>query len=116
MLIALVMANPEFLKFVTGKISYTDFVTDFNGRIFRAVTDRISAGKSAEISFLRGELNDDEISAVAKIQTVSHTLKNTEEECADCIKVIINEKNKKDLRNVSVEDISDEDFLKFFKN
>ena len=67
MLIALVMANPEFLKFVTGKISYTDFVTDFNGRIFRAVTDRISAGKSAEISFLRGELNDDEISAVAKI-------------------------------------------------
>lgn len=116
MLIALVMANPEFIKFVTGKISYTDFVTNFNGRIFMAVTDRISAGKSAEISFLRGELNDDEISAVAKIQTVSHTLKNTEEECADCIKVIINEKNKKDLRNVSVEDISDEDFLKFFKN
>ena len=115
MLITLIMANPEFLKGVDAKLSHEDFVTDFNRRIYKSVTDRLREGKPAEISFLAGDLTDDEISAVAKIQTISHTLKNTFEECEDCIKIIINEKNKKSIKGVAVEDISDEEFLKFFK-
>ncbi len=116
MLIAILMSNPEHLKMVDEKLDAEDFVTDFNKRIFKAVTDRLREGKSAEISFLYGELTDEEISAVAKIQTISHTLNNSADECADCIKVILNEKNKKSLKDVNVESISDEDFLKFFKN
>ena len=116
MLIALLMANPEFLNDTDKRISSEDFVTDFNGRIYKAVTDRIRQGKSHEISFLYGELTDDEINAVAKIQTISHTLKNTFAECEDCISVILNEKNKKKLKSVDVDTITDEDFLKFFKN
>lgn len=116
MLIALVMANHEFTKDVLLKISAEDFVTDFNGRIFKVVTDRLREGRSADISFLYGELTEDELSVVAKIQTVSHTLKNTFAECTDCINIILNEKNKKSLKDVSVENISDEDFLRFFKN
>ena len=115
-LIALVMANPEFLKSVDEKLLPEDFITDFNRRIYIAVRDRLQSGKSAEISFLYGTLTDDEIKAVAKIQTVSHTLKNTVQECNDCINVILNEKNKKSLADLNVEDISDEDFLNFFKN
>ena len=115
MLIALVMANPEFLKGVDEKLTYEDYITDFNRRIYKAVTDRLRQGKSAEISFLYGDLTEDEISAVAKIQTISHTLKNTMAECLDCINVILGEKNKKSLKDVDVEGISDEDFLKFFK-
>ena len=116
MLIAILMSNPEHLKLVDDKLSADDFVTDFNKRIFKAVASRLREGKSAEISFLYGELTDEEISAVAKIQTISYTLNNSVEECADCIKVILDEKNKKSLKDVNVEDISDEDFLKFFKN
>lgn len=116
MLIALVMANPEFLKSVDGNISPDDFLTDFNRRIYAAVTERLREGKSAEISFLYGILTEEEINAVAKIQTISHTLQNTLEECGDCIKVIKNEKTKKTLHSVDVENISDEDFVNFFKN
>lgn len=116
MLIAILMSNPEHLKMVDEKLDSEDFVTDFNKRIFKAVAERLREGKSAEISFLYGELTDEEISAVAKIQTISHTLNNSADECADCIKVILNEKNKKSLKDVNVESISDEDFLKFFKN
>ncbi len=116
MLIALVMANPEFVSDVDKKISFEDFVTDFNRRIYKAVTDRIRQGKSHEISFLYGELTEEEISAVAKIQTMSHTLKNTFAECEDCISVILNEKNKKRLKDVNVDTITDEDFLNFFNN
>ncbi len=116
MLIALTMANQEFCKGILEKITAEDFVTEFNGRIFKVITDRLSSKRSAEISFLYGQLTDEEISAVAKIQTISHTLKNTFEECVDCINIILNEKNKKSLKDVNVEDITDEDFLKFFKN
>lgn len=116
MLIAILMSNPEHLKMVDEKLDAEDFVTDFNKRIFKAVTSRLREGKSAEISFLYGELTDEEISAVAKIQTISHTLNNSSLECADCIKVILNEKNKKSLKDVNVENISDEDFRNFFKN
>ncbi len=116
MLIALVMANHEFIKDVMSKITADDFVTDFNSRIFKAVTDKILSGRSAEISYLHGELTEEELSAVAKIQTVSHTLKNTFAECTDCINIIINEKNKKNLKELNIEDISEEDFLNFFKN
>ena len=115
MLIAIIMANPEFLKDIDEKITSEDFVTDFNGRIYRTVTDRLRQGKSAEISFLYGDLTEDELSAVAKIQTMSHTLKNTFAECEDFTSVILNEKNKKSLQNISVDGISDEDFLKYFK-
>ena len=113
MLIALVMANPEFISDIDKCISSDDYITDFNRRIFKSVTDRMRQGKSAEISFLYGELTEDEISAVAKIQTISHTLKNTFAECEDCIKIILNEKNKKVLHDT--DGISDEDFLKFFE-
>lgn len=116
MLIALVMANPEFVNDVDKKLSHEDFVTDFNRRIYKAVTDRIHQGKSHEISFLYGDLTEEEISAVAKIQTMSHTLKNTFAECDDCINVIQNEKNKKRLKSADVDGITDEDFLKFFNN
>lgn len=116
MLIALLMANPEFLRNIDGNISPDDFVTDFNRRIYTAVFDRLSEGKSAEISFLYGTLTEEELSAVAKIQTISHTLKNTLDECRDCINIILSEKTKKSLKDVDVENISDEDFLKFFNN
>ena len=115
MLITLLMANPEFLKGVDEKISSEDFVTDFNARIYKTITDRLREGRSAEISFLIGDLTEEEISAVANIQTISHTLKNTFDECEDCIKIIMNEKNKKKIKDVAVEDISDEEFLSFFK-
>lgn len=116
MLIATVMANPELLSEIDKKISPQNFVTDFNRRIYETVTERLREGRSAEISFLYGELTEDEINAVAKIQTVSHRLKNNFAECDDCINVIISEKNKKSLDDVDVSSISDEDFLNFFTN
>ncbi len=115
-LIAIVMSNPELLKKIDEKISADAFVTDFNGRIYKEITDRLREGRSAEISYLQGDLTDEELNAIAKIQTISYTLSNSFEECNDCINVIVNEKNKKSLKNVNVEDISDEDFLKFFEN
>ncbi|MCH5190038.1 MAG: DNA primase [Oscillospiraceae bacterium] len=115
-LIALILANPDFLKIADKQITADGFVTAFNGRIYKTLTDRLREGKSAEISFLYGEIIDDEIKAIAKIQTLSQVQQNTQEECEDCIKTIIEEKNKKAKSAVGKENISDDDFLNFFKN
>lgn len=115
-LIAIIMANPDLLKFADRKISYVDFITNFNARIYKTVSDRLREGRQTDISFLYGDLIEDEIKAVAKIQTVSGVLQNTQEECDDCIKVILQEKNKKSASAVDTENISDDDFLKFFNN
>lgn len=115
-LIALILANPDFLKIADKQITADGFVTAFNGRIYKTLTDRLREGKSAEISFLYGEIIDDEIKAIAKIQTLSQVQLNTQEECEDCIKTIIEEKNKKAKSAVGKENISDDDFLNFFKN
>ena len=115
-LIAIIMASPVLLSVADKKITAEDFVTDFNGRIYKTVTDRLREGKSAEISFLYGELIEDEIKAVAKIQTVSEVLQNSPEECEDCIKTIIGEKNKKKRSVDDSDNISDDDFLSFFRN
>ncbi len=115
-LIAIILANPVLLKTADKKITSEDFVTGFNGRIYKTVTDRLREGKSAEISFLHGELIEDELRAVAKIQTVSQVLQNTQEECEDCIKTIIGEKNRKKRTSADGDSISDDDFLSFFRN
>lgn len=115
-LIAIILANPDFLKIADKKITADDFVTAFNGRIYKTLTDRLREGKSAEISFLYGTVIDDEIRAIAKIQTLSQVQQNTQEECEDCIKTIIEEKNKKAKSAVDKENISDDDFLRFFQN
>lgn len=115
-LIAIILANPDFLKIADKKITADDFVTAFNGRIYKTLTDRLREGKSAEISFLYGTVIDDEIRAIAKIQTLSQVQQNTQDECEDCIKTIIEEKNKKAKSAVDKENISDDDFLRFFQN
>lgn len=115
-LIAIILANPDLLKIADKKITADDFVTAFNGRIYKTLTDRLREGKSAEISFLYGTLIDDEIRAIAKIQTLSQVQQNTQDECEDCIKTIIEEKNKKAKSAVDKENISDDDFLRFFQN
>lgn len=115
-LIAILLANPDFLKIADRKITAEDFVTAFNGRIYKTLTDRLREGKSAELSFLYGTVIDDEIRAIAKIQTLSQVQQNTQEECEDCIKTIIEEKNKKAKSSVNKENISDDDFLSFFQN
>lgn len=115
-LIAIILANPDFLKIADKKITAEDFVTAFNGRIYKTLTDRLREGKSAEISFLYGTVTDDEVRAIAKIQTLSRVQQNTQEECEDCIKTIIGEKNKKNRSVADNENISDDDFLSFFRN
>ena len=113
-LIASLINNPSYYKQIKHEVSENDFVTDFNRKVFSVICERLSQDKPIDLPFLTPYFTDDEISAVARIVTLTQNLSNTEGECFDCIRVIKNEKSKTAYSKPS--ELSDEDFLNIFKD
>ncbi len=113
MLCASFMHNPEFCKALQAEIAPSDFVTDFNRRVFEAVLSCAQREMDFSVSVLNGSFSSEELGAVARIQTLIPNLADTLSECRDCIKVISEEKNKVGLGAPS--ELSDDDFLKLFQ-
>ena len=112
-LLASLMNNPAFFGQLKNSISSDLFITSFNRRVFEAVREQIESNGEFMLSALSdSSFTSEEISAVARIQTLIPQLANTLTECRDCIKVLSEEKAK----NVPVNPagLSDEDFLKLF--
>lgn len=112
-LLASLMNNPAFFGQLKNSISSDLFITSFNRRVFEAVREQIESNGEFMLSALSdASFTSEEISAVARIQTLIPQLANTLTECRDCIKVLSEEKAK----NVPVNPagLSDEDFLKLF--
>lgn len=113
-LIASLINNPSYYKQLKDEVSKDDFVTDFNRKVFSVLTERLSEGKPIDLSFLTPYFSDDEMSAVARIATMTQNLSNSVNECLDCIRVIKQEKDKSAYSNPS--ELSDKDFLNIFKD
>lgn len=113
-LIASLINNPGYYKQLKNEVSESDFVTDFNRKVFSVICERLSEDKPVDLSFLSPYFTDEEISAVARIATLTQSLSNTEGECMDCIGVIKKEKSKAAYSKPS--ELSDEDFLNIFKD
>lgn len=63
--------------------------------------------------FFASEFTPEEISVIARIETVSTDISNSVRECEDCINVLKKEKNRH--IDVKPSEMSDEDFMKLFK-
>lgn len=113
-LIASLINNPSYYKQLKNEVSESDFVTDFNRKVFSVINERLSEGKPIDLSFLTPYFTDEEMSAVARIATLTQNLSNTAGECMDCIRVIKNEKSKTAYSKPS--ELSNEDFLNIFKD
>lgn len=112
-LIASFMSDPELYRKLESKLTPELFVTDFNRRVFSAISERIKDGRPVGLSFLASEFTPEEISVIARIETVSTDISNSVRECEDCIKVLKKEKNRH--IDVKPSEMSDEDFMKLFK-
>lgn len=113
-LCASLIHNPEFYKTLQAEISPADFVTDFNRRVFESIVSSIEQGADFSLSAIHDAFTEEEVGAVAHIQTLIPQLADTLSECRDCIKVIRAEKNK--TVSASPAELSDADFLKLFQN
>lgn len=113
MLIASLMRNPDFYNKLKDGLSADYFVTSLNKRIFSVILSRLEEGGNTEPYFLSSEFTPDEMAEVERIFRSSAQLSNTPEECADCIKILKEEKNKPETIRAS--ELSDEEFAKLFR-
>ncbi len=113
-LIASLMRNPDFYNKLKDGLSADYFVTALNRRIFSVVLSRLEEGGNTEPYFLSSEFTPDEMDEVERIFRSAAQLINTVDECADCIKILKEEKNKPET--VKASELSDEDFAKLFRS
>ena len=113
-LIVLLINNPDFYEDIKDLVSENDFVTSVNKRIFSVITQRLSEGRSVELSFLAGDLSNEEMSYLTGICLRVKVLANTKRECIDCINVLKSEKSKREAKKAS--EMTDDEFLRFFSD
>ena len=112
-LIASLMRNPDFYNKLGDELSADYFVTALNRRIFSVILSRLDEGGNTEPYFLSSEFTPDEMDEVERIFRSAAQLSNTVEECADCIKILKEEKNKPE--SIKASELSDDDFAKLFR-
>lgn len=112
-IIATLMNNPDLYKNLKSKLNPDIFITEFNKRVFEVVLGRIKDGKPVGLSYISADFTEEEISVIAKIQTLAVDISNTVSECVDCINVLVSEKSK--CINSKPQDMSDSDFMSLFK-
>ena len=113
-LIATIMMNPDFYPKIKDKVSDDMFVTDFNRRVYNAVSGRLQEGRSIELSMFAAEFTPEEMGRLAQLNTMGDKISCTVAECDDCIKVLKQEKAK--LMAVNASDLGGDDFRNLFKN
>lgn len=112
-LLASLMLNPDFYKKIKDSLNEDLFVTDFNRRVYTALSARIENGRSIELSMFAAEFTPEEMGRLAQFGAMSGAISNTVAECNDCINVLKQEKAKASAVNAA--ELSDEEFRNLFK-
>lgn len=112
-LLASLMLNPDFYRKIKEAVSDDLFVTEFNRRAYKAITERLETGRSIELSMFAAEFTPEEMGRLAQFGAMGGTISNTVAECNDCIKVLKEEKLKSSAVNAA--ELSDEDFKNLFR-
>ena len=112
-LLASLFNNPEFYIKLKDKLSDDLFITDFNRRVFTVLAHRIESNSSIALSVISSEFTPEENGRIAKFMAMKREISNTIAECEDCIRVLIQEKQKKSA--VDPAEMSDEEFSNAFR-
>lgn len=114
MIIASLLRNPEFYAKIEPDISAQDFSSDDYRCIFSSVVEKIKNQRSIELTFFTQELTPQQMDILVKVGK-NHEFPLSLKGCLDCIAVIKQEQSRKKAA-VPVADMSDEEFMKLFKN
>ncbi len=112
-LLSSLMINPDFYRKIKDELSEDLFVTDFNKRVYKALSSRLDDGRSIELSMFCAEFTPEEMGRIAQFEAMGGSISNTVAECNDCIKVLKQEKSKNSAVNAA--ELSDDEFRKLFK-
>ena len=106
--------NAAFYRKLKDKHMEELFVTPVNMRLLEVITERLENEESTDISYLSQFLTSEEVSAVARLLAKQAMVSNTLAECEDCVRVLEEEKVKRETPSPS--DMSDEAYLQYFNS
>ncbi len=109
MLISYIFHNPDMLKKASQLISSTDFITDFNARFYKYITERINSGVQPDLNISQ-DFTPDEVSRFYSIINSYNSQTATLNAMQEYIDTIHYEKGK--LSKVDLADMSAEDIMK----
>ena len=89
------------------------FVTDFNRKVYGALSKRLDESRSIDLSVFTGDFLPEESGRLAKFIAMRDEISNTVAECLDCIEVL--KKEAKNNQKVNPSEMSDEEFLELFR-
>lgn len=107
--------NLDFLKIIEAQLAPEEFPSEFYRHAYTVFRDRINAGQPLDFIYLSSEFSPEEMGHLVKLQNSGALISNTKEELLDSI-TVLKEENQKAQRTKNAAELSDEDFLKLFKN
>lgn len=93
-LIALVLKNPDFYPHIRQNLSYDDFITAFNARVYRFIAERLENNRSIELAVFSQDFSPDEVDRIVSMEIREKTRTNSLEEVDRCVDIIKEEKQK----------------------
>ena len=112
-ILATLFNNPDFYQSIGSKLSPEMFITDFNRKVYQALSKRLDESRSIDLSVFTGEFLPEESGRLAKFIAMRDEISNTVAECLDCIEVLKKEAAK--TQKVNPAEMSNEEFLKLFR-
>lgn len=112
-LLSLLMYNPDYYSFVKSKLTPDTFITDFNRRVYIRLCDILEKGTNYDISLMSVDFSPDEMGKIVSLQNRTVSRMNTKAELDDCIRVLLEEKDKQNTP--SVDSLSGEEWGKYLE-
>lgn len=106
-LIAVLLQHPDFYKVALEQLPPEKMITSLNRRIYEIILEALENGQMLDISIFAQKLIPAEIGFLVSLQNGNRVGENPKSILKDCIKVILDEKEKlemADQRNTSVEE------------
>ncbi len=103
--ISVLIRHPDMLDNVRNRLDPSDFLTDFNRKLYSKVLEILSTGHGYDSVLLGDSFSPDEIGYITKMLTVGTANENFEKVLDDSIKVILAERKSAD--DPAVTELSD---------
>lgn len=112
-ILAYLMKHPDYYKKLSGELTEDIFITQFNKRFFGDIVTRIKSGSSVELYTFADSEENEEMSYLSYLVAKGSELADSVQECRECIKTLIEEKEKQNVADVGK--LSDSEYLDLFR-
>lgn len=107
-IISVLMLHPDTYEKVVSDVTEKDFITEFNKRLFSAVTEVLADGNSFDLANLGEDFTPREIGYASEIMFLANSIDNIDKYLSDSIKVLKEEKTKMSPSQMS--DLTDDEW------